>query len=107
MDEVVEAPPGETVAVGEPEDPDGVDVIIDEVSTAPGLLMTMTVAVTDGESAELGVPVLDGALAWVACSLTDLLPGGDHTIGIGAVTAAQHRAGEPLIWFRGTYGKLA
>ena len=54
-----------------------------------------------------GVPVLDGALAWVACSLSELLPGGDHTIGIGAVTAAQHRAGEPLLWFRGTYGKLA
>src|SRR3954470_14623577 len=27
-----------------------------------------------------GVPVLDGALAWVACDLVELLPGGDHTI---------------------------
>ena len=54
-----------------------------------------------------GVPVLDGALAWVACSLSELLPGGDHVIGIGAVTAAQHREGEPLLWFRGAYRRLA
>ena len=31
-------------------------------------------------------PVLDGALAWLACDLRELLPAGDHTIGIGAVT---------------------
>ena len=35
---------------------------------------------------EHGVPVLDGALAWLACDLRELLPGGDHTIGIGEVT---------------------
>ena len=34
-----------------------------------------------------GVPVLDDALAWLACDVHELLPGGDHTIGIGAVTA--------------------
>ena len=33
-----------------------------------------------------GVPVIDGALAWLACDLVELHPGGDHTIGIGAVT---------------------
>src|SRR3954464_9962559 len=31
-----------------------------------------------------GVPVLDGALAWLACDLTALHEAGDHTIGIGA-----------------------
>jgi flavin reductase (DIM6/NTAB) family NADH-FMN oxidoreductase RutF len=52
-----------------------------------------------------GVPVLDGALAWLACDLTDLYPAGDHTIGIGAITHMDADPdGEPLIWFRGEYG---
>ena len=54
-----------------------------------------------------GVPVLGGAIAWVACDLAELLPGGDHVIGIGAVTAASEREGEPLLWYRGGYGRLA
>ena len=53
-----------------------------------------------------GVPVLDGALAWLACDLRELLPGGDHTIGIGAVTHADAREGEPLVFFRGAYRGL-
>jgi flavin reductase (DIM6/NTAB) family NADH-FMN oxidoreductase RutF len=53
-----------------------------------------------------GVPVLDGALAWLACDLRELLPGGDHTIGIGAVTHAHAREGEPLVWYRGAYTSL-
>ena len=55
-----------------------------------------------------GIPVLDGALAWVGCDLDRLVPGGDHTIGIGAVHAAElgPPGTEPLIWFRGDYGSL-
>jgi flavin reductase (DIM6/NTAB) family NADH-FMN oxidoreductase RutF len=56
-----------------------------------------------------GIPVIEGVLAWVGCTLQQLIPGGDHTIGIGAVTAAE-RLGphppEPLIWYRGTYRPL-
>jgi flavin reductase (DIM6/NTAB) family NADH-FMN oxidoreductase RutF len=51
-----------------------------------------------------GVPVLDGALAWVACDLVELLPGGDHTIGIGSVLGGAASEGEPLVFFRGGYG---
>ncbi len=55
-----------------------------------------------------GVPVLDGALAWLACDLRELHPGGDHTIGIGAVTHLDaDPRGEPLVWFRGTYRSVA
>ncbi len=55
-----------------------------------------------------GIPVLEAAIAWVGCALTDLVPGGDHTIGIGAVQAAElGPPGDPLVWFRGTYGGLA
>ena len=53
-----------------------------------------------------GVPVLDEALAWVACDLTELLPGGDHTIGIGAVIDGAASEGEPLVFFRGGYVSL-
>ena len=51
-----------------------------------------------------GVPVLEGALAWLACELQELLPRGDHTIGIGSVTEMRHDPdGEPLLFFRGEY----
>ena len=67
-----------------------------------------------------GIPVIDGALAWVGCRLERLVPGGDHTIGIGAGARGGERAvtrplaccaqgalaeaGAPLLWFRGRYG---
>jgi flavin reductase (DIM6/NTAB) family NADH-FMN oxidoreductase RutF len=52
-----------------------------------------------------GIPVLADALAWVGCDLERLVPGGDHTIGIGAVRAAETGGrSDPLVWFRGAYG---
>jgi len=53
------------------------------------------------------VPILDSALAWVACELRELVEGGDHTIGIGAVVGMDHAEGEPLVWFRGGYTTVA
>ena len=54
-----------------------------------------------------GVPVIDGALAWLVCDLRELIPGGDHTIGIGEVTEMGYEAGaEPLLFYRGGYGRL-
>ena len=55
-----------------------------------------------------GIPVLDGTLAWVGCELDQLIPGGDHTIGIGVVHAAElgAEAAEPLLWFRGGYDAI-
>ncbi len=54
-----------------------------------------------------GVPVLDDALAWIACELEQLVPAGDHTIGLGAVTAFDaDPAGEPLVFARGAYRAL-
>jgi flavin reductase (DIM6/NTAB) family NADH-FMN oxidoreductase RutF len=58
-------------------------------------------------SVDHGVPVLDGALAWLVCDLRAEHPGGDHTIGVGAVTAMGHEEGEPLVFHRGTYRTLA
>ena len=59
-----------------------------------------------------GVPVLDDALAWIACDVQSLQPAGDHTIGIGRVThlSADDSPGavnDPLLFFRGGFGRLA
>jgi flavin reductase (DIM6/NTAB) family NADH-FMN oxidoreductase RutF len=55
-----------------------------------------------------GVPVIDGALAWLVCDLAELHPGGDHTIGVGAVTQLDVPAeAPPLVWFRGGYTTVA
>ena len=54
-----------------------------------------------------GVPVLDDALAWLACDLEALHPGGDHTIGVGRVTHMDGDLGaEPLVFFRGAFSRL-
>ena len=55
-----------------------------------------------------GVPVLDTALAWIACELRELVPAGDHVIGIGEVVGMSGaNEGDPLIWFRGRYTTTA
>ena len=53
-----------------------------------------------------GIPVLEGALAWVGCEATEWIAGGDHTIALGAVTAAEAGSGAPLIFYRGAYERL-
>jgi flavin reductase (DIM6/NTAB) family NADH-FMN oxidoreductase RutF len=63
---------------------------------------------TVGWSQQYEMPVLDGAIAWVACDLEQLIAAGDHTIAIGAVRAMDHDpGGEPLVWFRGGYREAA
>ena len=55
-----------------------------------------------------GMPVLDNALAYLACRLVDEMDGGDHVILLGEVTelgAAPHKT-EPLVFFRGSMGSL-
>lgn len=54
-----------------------------------------------------GAPIIDGALAWVDCRVWARYPGGDHTIFVGEVVAGGLEGGEPLVFFRGEYAKLA
>jgi 3-hydroxy-9,10-secoandrosta-1,3,5(10)-triene-9,17-dione monooxygenase reductase component len=55
-----------------------------------------------------GVPVLDGALAWIACALRELHPGGDHVIGIGEVIGmGTGEERDPLVYYRGHYTTTA
>ena len=54
-----------------------------------------------------GVPVLDDALAWLACEVREILPGGDHLIAIGEVVELDADPdGRPLVWWRGEFGGL-
>jgi len=55
---------------------------------------------------EHGVPIIEGALAWAACDLQDLIAGGDHTIAIGEVLDLGLGQGEPLLWYSGRYHAL-
>jgi flavin reductase (DIM6/NTAB) family NADH-FMN oxidoreductase RutF len=56
---------------------------------------------------ENGAPLLDGALAWLECSVTDIIDGGDHDIVLGDVTAGSSADGEPLIYFDRRYRSLS
>ena len=52
---------------------------------------------------EVGVPVLDGTVAWVAGPVLELIPGGDHVIAIASLEAGDAPGGEPLLFHVGEY----
>ena len=55
-----------------------------------------------------GSPILDGALAWIDCSVEAVHEAGDHYIVVGRVHAlGDHGESAPLLFYRGTYGSLA
>jgi len=59
------------------------------------------------DTATSGAPVLPGCLAHFECSTIDMREGGDHVIFIGRVDRLEHsEAGQPLIYYRGTYAEL-
>jgi len=53
-----------------------------------------------------GAPVLDEALGWMDCRVTDRAEGGDHTVFMGEVMAADATGGTPLVYYRGGYGRF-
>ena len=53
-----------------------------------------------------GSPVLEDALAWLDCRVTDVHHGGDHSIVVGEVVACDAREGEPLVFYRGGYHRM-
>ena len=55
-----------------------------------------------------GSPIIDGVLAYIDCSIADVVPSGDHDIVIGAVHDLEVRhEGGPLVFFRGGYGRYS
>lgn len=54
-----------------------------------------------------GLPILDGALAWIECAIERVVELGDHLLVVGAVQAMERRGeGSPLIFYRGGYHQL-
>jgi flavin reductase (DIM6/NTAB) family NADH-FMN oxidoreductase RutF len=54
-----------------------------------------------------GAPVLHDALAQIECETVSKHVQGDHTIFVGRVERARVGSGEPLLYFRGRYERLA
>jgi 3-hydroxy-9,10-secoandrosta-1,3,5(10)-triene-9,17-dione monooxygenase reductase component len=56
---------------------------------------------------QLGLPLIDDAVAQIECATVHAYPGGDHTIFVGRVEACTCRPeAEPLLYFRGRYGRV-
>jgi flavin reductase (DIM6/NTAB) family NADH-FMN oxidoreductase RutF len=53
-----------------------------------------------------GCPIIEGALAWLECKVSEVHSGGDHDIFLGQIFAVQVNDGSPLIYFRGSYSSL-
>jgi flavin reductase (DIM6/NTAB) family NADH-FMN oxidoreductase RutF len=56
---------------------------------------------------DLGLPLIDGALAHLECTTVSRHVEGDHTVFVGRVERAAAAAGEPLLYYRGRYARLA
>jgi flavin reductase (DIM6/NTAB) family NADH-FMN oxidoreductase RutF len=55
---------------------------------------------------DTGIPLLEDALAHLACNVIAQHMAGDHTIFIGEVESLDLRDGEPLLYYRGQYRRL-
>ena len=56
-----------------------------------------------GES-PAGLPLIDGAVAWIDCRVHSVVDIGDHFLAVGEVLDLQSaEGGEPLIFLRGAY----
>ena len=56
---------------------------------------------------EHGLPMVEGAAAWLACEAREFLPGGDHVIVVGLVTACETRDVEALGYRRRRFCNVA
>jgi flavin reductase (DIM6/NTAB) family NADH-FMN oxidoreductase RutF len=54
-----------------------------------------------------GIPLLEDALVHMTCNVAASYVAGDHTIFIGEVESTEVFDGEPLLFFRGAYRRIA
>ncbi len=54
-----------------------------------------------------GMPLIEGAITTLECTLYEQLPGGDHTIFVGEVVDCGTSTGEPLVYYRSGYRSLS
>ncbi len=80
----------------------------EETSTAFARSGTDKYADVRWELSPQGLPIIEGASAWVDCTIEAVHPGGDHLIVVGAVQnlAATPDSG-PLLFHRGAYARTA
>lgn len=56
----------------------------------------------------LGSPLIDGALAWLDCTIVAVHTAGDHDVVIGRVASLDaSEMGRPLLFFRSEFGSVA
>lgn len=53
-----------------------------------------------------GVPILDGALAWLLCRVLDRVVVGDHAVVLAEPVSGRHGDGAPLVYHDGRYACL-
>ncbi len=53
-----------------------------------------------------GMPLLDGALVHLACTVTASHPAGDHTLHVGRVEHLWFDDGNPLVFYTGSFRSL-
>ena len=58
------------------------------------------------DEGEAGVPLLRGALATLECRVVEEVTGGTHSVFLAEVDGASARAGAPLAYFQGQFGRL-
>lgn len=55
----------------------------------------------------LGLPILEGIVAWVDCRIHSVHEAGDHFIAVGEVASLDaDQPAQPLVFHRGGYGQL-
>jgi len=58
-----------------------------------------------------GSPILDGAIAWIDCTVEQVVPAGDHQFVMGRVVELAHAHPDlepvPLLFYRGQVGRFA
>jgi flavin reductase (DIM6/NTAB) family NADH-FMN oxidoreductase RutF len=58
--------------------------------------------------AATGMPLLEGAIAWLECTVIQTFSAGDHDLLIGRVEALEHATGDPvpLLYYRRRYLRI-
>jgi len=72
---------------------------------APSSLPREAFCNADYALGEAGLPVLESAIAYLSCDVTQVIEAGDHTIYLGLVieTGCRDEVGWPLLYFRRRY----
>jgi flavin reductase (DIM6/NTAB) family NADH-FMN oxidoreductase RutF len=60
----------------------------------------------DWHAGASGVPLLEGVLAHLECSVSQTFEAGDHTVLVGEVRYAGYKDGRPLVYFGSSYQNL-